>query len=147
MKTFKQLLIEVKRDRARIHKLINYIADKAGGDDNEIHFKREWHYFEPDPSFKGDKHKFTYLGKKTMKMSDLHPGQGTFSKAGLDYYNDKFNDEFRNPIKAVYYPHLDKHVIHDGHHRWLSNKLKGRTEDDVHVWTPNEHWKDDSKDD
>lgn len=141
MHTFKQFIIEVKRDRARAQKLINYIADRHGGDENEIPFKHFDYPGDDDPSFKDDRHKFDYKGIKKMKMSDLHPGQQSFSKTGLDYYNDKFNYNFRNPIKVVYYPHLGKHIIHDGHHRWLFNRISGVKEDDVSVYEPNEHWK------
>lgn len=139
---FGKSLGEAVRDRARAQKVIDYIADRHGRDENEIPFKNYDWTGSASPSFKGDRHMFDYKGTVKMKMSDLHAGQPFFSKAGLDHYNDSFNYNFRNPIKAVYYPHLDKTIIHDGHHRWLTNRLKGIKEDDVQLYHANEHWKD-----
>lgn len=147
MISFKDFLIEAERSQGRIHKLINYIADKHGKDPNEIPFRREYsHSSGPTPLHPADKHMFDYVGTQTMKMSDLHPGQQFFSAAGLHHYNDKYNYNYRNPIVAVHYPKENITVIHDGHHRWLSNRLKRVSHDNVKLFRVNDKWKDGSDD-
>lgn len=143
MLTFKEYLIEENRTKARVHKLINYLANRHSKDKDEIPFKHYEYTGVATPLHKEDKHMFDFAGEKRMAMKDLSPGQPFFSHTGLKHYADDFEYNYRNPIVAVHYPDRNVTVIHDGHHRYLSNKLRRVTHDNVKLYVANDKYKED----
>lgn len=137
MKTFKEFLTEVVRSKDRAKKLVQYIADRKGGDENQIPF-RNYHSVFLDPTHPSDKHAFEYQGKKTLKVKDIYPGQGHFSQTGVNHHLN--NKHTKGEITVVH--HKGEHIIYDGHHRFLAHKLLGKKTITAHVYKTNEHYYD-----
>lgn len=140
MITFKEFLAEVKRSPERAMKLMNYVADRHGGDSNELRFK-DWHYKgDRDPEYHDEAHMFDYRGVQKLAIKHITPGQGHFSFAGIKHYVQDGNDH-NKPIVVI--KHEGEHYIQDGHHRYVSRKLLGHEHINAHVYETNEHYRHD----
>ena len=136
--SYKNFLIEVVRSPARAQKVIDYIADRHGRDENELPLPYYHDLGMAIPEHPSDKHMFDYKGVHEFNIKDLHYGQQWYSHAGVSHYlQGKGN--INEPIRVTL--HNGKYIIHDGHHRLIANKLLGNTTIKAHVFKTNEHWK------
>ena len=141
MLSFKQYLAEKERTPERSHKLLDYIADRHGGDKNEIPFKDYRYYGDPDPGYHRDEHMFDYRGVQRFHVNDLIPGQSSFSHTGVSHY---LRGEGDKDIPITVIKHKYGHVIVNGHHRYMTARMLGK-HIKAHVYEPNEHYRDEQE--
>jgi hypothetical protein len=139
MKSFR-VFLETVRTPERAIKLLDRIADREGGDPNELHFNH-WEYKgDPDPEYHDEEHMFDYQGVKKLPIKDVVPGQGHFSYDGVHHYLSGEGD-INEPVVAIL--HNDGvHRLQDGHHRLMAHRMLGSTHIKAHVYKTNEHYDD-----